>query len=147
MAAMGSREKDLVARDVGGRRAYPDGGKRDARTTAKDGDLHLNDGFDQVPVDGDELSPVFVVDQDIGQADKQSLFFVDRVRDTIAHRGDQKIADIGAIHRSDTDAYLFALRHLDLQSPVRTLNSFDARISAVCGVSCICVSASSSGVS
>lgn len=88
------------------------------------GGSDLNDGFDQIPVDGNEFCPIFVVDQDIGQADEQSLFFVDRVRDAVAHRGDEKIADIGAIDRSNADAYLFALRHLDLQSSVRTRLTF-----------------------
>lgn len=71
-------------------------------------------------IDGDEIRLFFVTDYDIGKTDKQSLFFVNRVRDTIPHRRNQKISDVRAVDRSDSDPnqlslLFFSFSHVDLQ--------------------------------
>ena len=81
------------------------------RTTAVNGELELYDGLDEVLVDRHKVGPLFVVDDDVGQADKQTHFFVDRVGDTIAHRRNQKITHIRAIDCPDADPDLLSVGH------------------------------------
>jgi hypothetical protein len=71
----------------------------------------LYDRLDEVFVDRHKVGPLFIVYDDVGQADEQTDFFVDRVGDTIAHRRDQKIADIRAIDRPNSDSDLLSVGH------------------------------------
>jgi hypothetical protein len=82
-----------------------------ARTAAVKGELELYDRLDEVLVDRHKVGPLFVVDDDVGQADEQTDLFVDRVRDTIAHRRNQEIAYIRAIDRPDADSDLPPFGH------------------------------------
>jgi hypothetical protein len=85
------------------------------REDADERELKLGDRFNQVLIDGDEIGPVFVIDQNIGQADEEALFLIDGVGDAISHRRDEKIPHVGAIHRSNADANFFALWHGSLR--------------------------------
>jgi hypothetical protein len=82
-----------------------------ARTAAVTGELELYDGFDEVFVDRHKVGPLFVVDDDVGQADEQTNFLVDRVGDTITHRRDQEIADIRAVDCPNSDPNLLPFGH------------------------------------
>jgi hypothetical protein len=89
--------------------------------------LELSNRLDQVLIDCDEVRPIFIVDEDVGQTDKEACFFVDRVGDTIPHRRDQEVSDIGAIDRPYTDADFLALGH-DTLLPSRRLSlAFSAK--------------------
>jgi hypothetical protein len=76
--------------------------------------LDLRDGLDEILVDGDKIGAVFVVHHDIGEADEQPLFLVDRIRDAVSHRRNQKIPDVHAVHRTDANANLLAFWHRSL---------------------------------
>ena len=78
------------------------------------GELDLHDGLDEILIDRHKIGPLFVVDDNVGQADEQTDFFVDRVSDAIAHRRDQEIAYIGAIDRPNEDSDLPAFGHSPL---------------------------------
>ena len=82
-----------------------------ARTGAVNRELDLCDGLDEVLVDRHKVGPLFVVDDDVGQADEQTDLFVDRVRDTIAHRRDQEITHIRAIDCPNADTDLPSFGH------------------------------------
>lgn len=64
----------------------------------------LGDRLDEILVNGDEVRTLFFVDQHVREADEKPLLFVDRVRNPIPHRRDQKIAHVSAVHRSNSDA-------------------------------------------
>jgi hypothetical protein len=87
----------------------------------------LSNRLDQVLVDCDEIRPILVVDEDVGQTDKEACFFVDRVGDTIPHRRDQEVSDIGTIDRPYTDADFLALGHNALLTPRRLSLAFSAK--------------------
>jgi hypothetical protein len=82
------------------------------------GELQLRDGFDVVLVDRDEWSPLFVVDDDIRQADEHPLIVVQGIRQAVTHRRDDEFADIDTVGGpdlySDSLAFDFPL-HSDLQ--------------------------------
>ncbi len=82
-----------------------------ARTVAVTGELELDDGFDEVLVDRHKVGPLFVVDDDVGQADEQTDLFVDRIRDTVAHGRNQEIADVRAPDCPNADPDLPPLGH------------------------------------
>jgi hypothetical protein len=82
-----------------------------ARPAASNGELELYDRFDEILVDRHKIGPLFVVDDDVGQADEQTNFFVDRVGDTIAHRRDQEIAYIRGVDRPNADPDLLSFGH------------------------------------
>ena len=46
--------------------------------------LQLRDGLDQVFVDGHEVRAILIIDHHIGEADKETWLFVDRIGHTIA---------------------------------------------------------------
>ena len=71
----------------------------------------MYDRFDEVFVDRNKVGPLFVVDDDVGQADEQTDFFIDRVGDAIAHRRDEEITDIRAIDCANADSDLLPFRH------------------------------------
>ena len=75
----------------------------------------MGDRFDQVLVDRDEIGPILVVDDDIGQADKEPLFLIDGIRDPVPHRWDQEISHVSAIHRPNADANFFTFWHGSLR--------------------------------
>jgi hypothetical protein len=81
------------------------------RTAAVNGELELYDRLDEVLVDRHKVGPLFVVDDDVGQADEQTDLFVDRVRDTIAHRRDEEITDIRGIDCPNADPDLPSFGH------------------------------------
>jgi hypothetical protein len=81
--------------------------------------LQLRDRFDEILVDRDKCSSVFVVDHDIGEVDKQSLLFINRIRDAISHGRNKKVTHIVPVHRADLDADLFPLGHVDLRYRVK----------------------------
>lgn len=89
--------------------------------------LELSNRLDQVLINCDEIRPIFVVDEDVGQTDKEACFFVDSVGDTIPHRRDQEVSDIGAIDRPYTDADFLALGHGTLLPPRRLSLAFSAK--------------------
>jgi hypothetical protein len=78
--------------------------------------LEFCDGLDQGLVDSHKVRVLLVIDCDVSKADKETLFFVDRVGHAIPHRGDEKFANVGAIHSPDADANLLAFWH-ELSSP------------------------------
>ena len=71
----------------------------------------LRDGFDEVFIDSDEIRAVFVVDDNIGEADEQPLLFIDGVGDTVPHRRNEKIAHVHAVDSADANANLLPFRH------------------------------------
>jgi hypothetical protein len=87
----------------------------------------LSTRLDQVLIDCDEIRPLFVIDENVGQTDEEACFFVDRVGDTIPHRRDQKVSDIGAIDRPYPDADFLALGHGTLLPPRRLSLAFSAK--------------------
>lgn len=89
--------------------------------------LELSNRLNQVLINCDEIRPIFVVDEDVGQTDKEACFFVDGVGDTIPHRRDQEVSDIGAIDRPYTDADFLALGHGTLLPPRRLSLAFSAK--------------------
>jgi hypothetical protein len=89
--------------------------------------LELSNRLDQVLIDCDEIRPIFVVNENVGQADEEACFFVDRVGDTISHRRDQEVSDIGAIDRPYTNADFLALGHDVLLPPRRLSLAFSAK--------------------
>ena len=54
--------------------------------------LELSDRLDQVLIDRNEIRPILIIDHDVGQADEETCFFVDRIGDTIPHRRDQEVS-------------------------------------------------------
>lgn len=89
--------------------------------------LELSDRFDQVLIDRDKIRPILVVDEDVGQADEETCFFVNRIGDTIPHRRDQEVSDVGAIDRPYTDADFLALGHDSPLPPRRLSLAFSAK--------------------
>ena len=73
--------------------------------------LQFHDGLDQVLVDSHEIGMVFFIDHHIGEADKEALFFVNRIGHTITHRGNEEVTDIDATYSSDADANFLAFGH------------------------------------
>lgn len=89
--------------------------------------LELSDRLDEVLIDRDKIRPILVVNEDVGQADEKACFFVDRVRDTIPHRRDQEVSDIGAIDCPYANADFLALGHNPLPPPRRLSLAFSAK--------------------
>jgi hypothetical protein len=87
----------------------------------------LSDRLDQVFIDRNEIQPLLVVDQDVGQADEETRFFVDRIGDTIPHRRDQEVSHVGTIDRPYADADFLPLGHGFLLSPRRLSLTFSAK--------------------
>ncbi|CUS37375.1 hypothetical protein COMA2_30241 [Candidatus Nitrospira nitrificans] len=81
--------------------------------------LELSDRLDQVFIDRHEIRSLRIVDNDVGQADKETRFFVDRVGDTVPHRRDQEVSHVGTIDRSYADADFLPLGHGSLLRPRR----------------------------
>jgi hypothetical protein len=73
--------------------------------------LEFCDGLDQVLVNGYEIRAIFLIDQHVGEADKETLLFVDRIGHTIPHGRNEKFANIDAVHSPDADANLLAFWH------------------------------------
>jgi hypothetical protein len=87
---------------------------------AVDGELELYDRLNEVLVDRHKVRPLVIVDDDVGQADEQTDLLIDRVRDAIAHRRNQKIAYIRAIDCPNADPDLPSFGHsLPLQEGLR----------------------------
>ena len=74
----------------------------------------LGDGLDKILVDRDEIGPILVVDHHVGQADEESLLFIDCVGYAIAHGGNEKVAHVDAIYSTDAYANLLAFWHVFL---------------------------------
>jgi hypothetical protein len=89
--------------------------------------LELRDRFDQVLIDRNEIQPLFIVDNDIGQADEETRFFVDRIGNTISHRRHQEVSHIGAIDRPYADPDFLPLGHGSLLPPRRLSLAFSAK--------------------
>lgn len=89
--------------------------------------LELSDRLDQVLIDRDEIRPVLIVDHDIGQADEETCFFIDRIGDTIPHRRDQEISHVGTIDRPYADTDFPPLAHGSLLTPRRLSLAFSAK--------------------
>ena len=70
--------------------------------------LYLDNGLDQVFVDGHKLGTFFVINQDIRQADEQPWFFVNGIGHAVSHGRDEKITHVCAIDRPNPDSNLFA---------------------------------------
>jgi hypothetical protein len=73
--------------------------------------LELRDGLDQVLIEGYIVRTIGIVNDHVRQADKESHFLVDRVRDAMSHWRNEKVPHVGAVHRTDADANLLAFRH------------------------------------
>jgi len=73
--------------------------------------LQFCDGLDQVLVNGYEVRTILVIDQHVGEADKETLLFVDRIGHAIPHGRNEKIANVDGVHSPDADANLFAFGH------------------------------------
>jgi len=89
--------------------------------------LELSDRLDQVLVDRNEVRPILIVDHDVGQADEETRFFVDRIGDTIPHRRDQEVSHVSAIDRPYADADFLPLGHGSLLPPRRLSLAFSAK--------------------
>jgi hypothetical protein len=89
--------------------------------------LELSDRLDQVLIDRNEIRPVLIVDHDVGQADEETRFFVDRIGDTIPHRGDQEVSHVGTIDRPDADTDFLPLGHGFLLPSRRLSLAFPAK--------------------
>jgi hypothetical protein len=76
--------------------------------------LYFYDGLDQVLVDRYEIRAILIIDHHVGEADKEALFFVNRIGHTISHGRNKEVADVDAIHSSDADANFLAFRHCPL---------------------------------
>jgi len=83
-------------------------GGRNQRGTKR---LELNHRFDQVLVDRHKLRAFLVVDDDIGEADKEARVFVDRVRYTMPHGWDKEIPDVCTADGTYANANFLALGH------------------------------------
>ncbi len=81
------------------------------RERLKDKVLELRDGLDQVLIEGYIVRTIYIVNDHVRQADEESHFLVDRVRDAMAHWRNEKVPHVGAVHRTDADANLLAFRH------------------------------------
>jgi hypothetical protein len=73
--------------------------------------LQLCDGLDQILVDGHEVRAILLTDYHVGEADKETLLFVDRIGHTIPHGRNEKVANVDAVHSPDADANLLAFGH------------------------------------
>ena len=73
--------------------------------------LELNHRFNQVLIDRHKARAFLVVDDDIGEADKEARVFVDRVRHPMAHRRDKELPDIGAANGTYANTNFLALGH------------------------------------
>ena len=73
--------------------------------------VQLRDGFDQVLVYGHEIRAILIIDHHVGEADEETLFFVDRIGHTIPHGRNEKVANVDAVHSPDADANLLAFGH------------------------------------
>jgi hypothetical protein len=73
--------------------------------------LQFHNGLDQVLVDGHEIRAILIIDHHVGETDKEALLLVNRIGHTIAHRGNEEVADIGTTHSSDADANFLAFGH------------------------------------
>ena len=73
--------------------------------------LNLSDRFNKILVERDEFRLVLVVDHDVSEVDEKPLLLVDGIGDTVAHRRDEEVADVDAVHSSDANANLLALGH------------------------------------
>jgi hypothetical protein len=78
--------------------------------------LEFCDGLDQVLVDGHKVRAILLIDHHVGEADKETLLFVDRIGHTIPHGRDEKVANIDTVHSPDADANLLAFWHGSLLS-------------------------------
>jgi len=74
-------------------------------------ELQLCDGLDQVLVDSHEVRAILLIDDHIGEADKETLLFVDRIGHTVSHGWNEKVANIDTVHSPDADANLLAFWH------------------------------------
>ena len=100
----------IVFRLTAAVKGYAEGGDESKR-------LELSDRLDQVLIDRNEIRPVLIVDHDVGQADEEACFFVDRIGDTIPHRRDQEVSHVGTIDRSYADTDFLPLGHSSLPRP------------------------------
>jgi hypothetical protein len=73
--------------------------------------LQLCDGLDQVLVNGHEVRAILLVDHHVGEADKETLLFVNCIGHTIPHGRNEKVANVDAVHSPDADANLLAFGH------------------------------------
>jgi hypothetical protein len=89
--------------------------------------LELSDRLDQVLIDCDKIRSVFIVDDDIGQADEETRFFIDRIGDTIPHWRDQKVSHVGTIDRPYADADFLPFGHGSLLPPRRLRLAFSTK--------------------
>jgi hypothetical protein len=89
--------------------------------------LELSDRLDQVLIDRNEIRPLLIVDNDVGQADEETRFFVDRIGDTIPHRRHQEVPHVGTIDRPYADADFLPLGHGFLLPPRRLSLAFSAK--------------------
>lgn len=89
--------------------------------------LELSDRLDQVLIDRNERSPLFIVNHDIGQADEEACFFIDRIGDAIPHRRDQDISHVGTIDRPYADAEFPSLGHGSLLPLCQLSLAFSAK--------------------
>jgi hypothetical protein len=89
--------------------------------------LELSDGLDQVLIDRNEIRPLFIVDNDVGQADEETRFFVDRIGDTVPHRRHHEVPHVGTIDRPYPDADFLPLGHGLLLPPRRLILAFSAK--------------------
>jgi hypothetical protein len=90
-------------------------------------ELELGDRLDQILVDRDEIRPVLIVNDHVGETDEKTRFFVDRVGHAIPHRGNQEVSHVGAIDRPYADANFLALGHGPPLPPRRLSLAFPAK--------------------
>ena len=87
----------------------------------------LRDGLDQVLIERDKVGAVLVVDDDIGEIDEEALFLIDGIRHPVAHGRNEKVSNIDAVDRPDTNANLLAFWHRLLLPACRTDLAFSAQ--------------------
>ena len=73
--------------------------------------LQLCDGLDQVLVNGHEVRAILLVDHHVGEADKETLLFINCIGHTIPHGRNEKVANVDAVRSPDADANLLAFGH------------------------------------
>src|SRR5437899_3954432 len=108
-----SRDSSTAISGAGGIFQHPvrGGGYGKPRKNCRRGDasrrrcrqLQLCDGLDQVLVDGHEVRAILLTDHHVGEADKETLLFVDRIGHTIPHGRNEKVANVDAVHSPDAD--------------------------------------------
>jgi len=96
----------------------------DAQTGGNRRALQLRDRFDQILIDSHEVRSVLIIDHHVGEADKETLLFVDRIGHTISHGRNEKVANVDAVHSPDADANLLAFGHRSLPPRSRVSLAF-----------------------